>query len=126
MVVHEALTCAHDPPALTADAAGEVACEGLVRAGERVRCGRGGVERGYMSRVELAALEVRLPLNDAPAEALASIRGVGPVLAERICARRPFRELREVLTVRGVGDRKHEAIAARACVECAPPRPLRF
>jgi DNA uptake protein ComE-like DNA-binding protein len=79
-----------------------------------------------MRAPELAALKVLLQLNEAPSEALESIPGVGPVLAARICEQRPFRAVSEVLAVRGVGVRKREAIAARACVDCAPPRILRF
>lgn len=120
-----ALTCANDPPR-TPPSAGEVACVGVVRGGERVRCGPGGVERGYMPPDELAALDVQISLNDAPAEALESIRGVGPVLAGRLGAQRPFARVEDVRSVRGVGQQKYEAIAVRACVACPPPRPLRF
>lgn len=119
------LTCANDP-SLPPASARDVACVSLVRGGQRVRCDREGVERGYMPADELAALDVQISLNDAPAKALESIRGVGPVLAGRLCAHRPFATVNDVRSVRGVGVRKYEAIAARACEACPAPRQLRF
>ncbi len=125
VLVEGALMCATDP-AFPPSLAGGVACVSLVRGGERVRCHRSGVERGTMPPEELAALHVRVSLNDAPAKALESIRGVGPVLAGRLSSQRPFARVDDVRSVRGVGVQKHEAIAARACVACPPPRQLRF
>ena len=79
-----------------------------------------------MRPAELAALQVRLPLNDAPAVTLESIRGVGPVLAQRISDERPFERVLDVTRVRGVGPTKAATIAARTCIECDPPRAFYF
>lgn len=49
----------------------------------------------------------RIPLNSAPAEELQRLRGIGPVLAERILAERRrrggFRRVEELLEVSGIG-----------------------
>lgn len=61
-----------------------------------------------------------LDLNDAAAEELSALSGIGPTLAGRIVAYRmeegPFREAAEVVRVRGISRATYEAIADRITV----------
>ncbi|RJP60367.1 MAG: helix-hairpin-helix domain-containing protein [Deltaproteobacteria bacterium] len=47
-----------------------------------------------------------LELNTAGKEELQSIKGIGPVLAERIIAGRPYRTVDDLLKVKGIGPKK--------------------
>ena len=58
------------------------------------------------------ALE-KYELNSATAEQLQSIPGVGPVLAQAIISRRPFKSIHEIEQVRGVGKKTFLQIAPR-------------
>lgn len=62
-----------------------------------------------------------LDLNQAPAEALEKLPGVGPVLARRIVEHRaqhgPFRHVDELLAVRGIGERLLERLRSRLRVD---------
>jgi len=51
-----------------------------------------------------------LNLNTATKEELQSIKGIGPVLAERIIAGRPYRTVDDLLKVKGIGPKKLENI----------------
>jgi competence ComEA-like helix-hairpin-helix protein len=51
-----------------------------------------------------------LDLNTAGKKELQSIKGIGPVLAERIIAGRPYRTVDDLLKVKGVGPKKLENI----------------
>jgi competence ComEA-like helix-hairpin-helix protein len=61
-----------------------------------------------------------LDLNDAAAEELSDLPGIGPTLAGRIVAYRmeegPFREAAEIVRVRGISKATYEAIADRITV----------
>lgn len=61
-----------------------------------------------------SAESFRLDLNDATAEELESLPGIGPALAERILARRAelggFRSKEDVLSVSGIGEATYAAI----------------
>ncbi len=55
----------------------------------------------------------RLELNTAKVEELASLPGIGPVLAERIVTYRtktPFKVVRDLKKVSGIGSKKFEAV----------------
>lgn len=56
-----------------------------------------------------------LDLNDATAEELEALPGIGPVLAERIVAWReengPFQSREDVLDVKGIGEATYESLA---------------
>lgn len=54
--------------------------------------------------------EERISLNSAPAPALESLPGVGPVTAARIVAGRPYSRLEELLRVKGIGERTLERL----------------
>jgi len=51
-----------------------------------------------------------LDLNTAEERELQSIRGIGPVLAERIISGRPYRTVDDLLKVKGIGLKKLEKI----------------
>jgi competence ComEA-like helix-hairpin-helix protein len=51
-----------------------------------------------------------LDLNTASKKELQSIKGIGPVLAERIIAGRPYRTVNDLLKVKGIGPKKLENI----------------
>jgi competence protein ComEA len=53
----------------------------------------------------------RVSLNRATQAELESLPGVGPRLAERIIAGRPYRNLRDLDQVRGIGERTLERLA---------------
>jgi competence protein ComEA len=55
-----------------------------------------------------------LDLNTATEKELQSIKGIGPALAERIIAGRPYRTVDDLLKVKGIGPKKLENI--RPCV----------
>jgi competence ComEA-like helix-hairpin-helix protein len=49
-----------------------------------------------------------LDLNTATEKELQSIRGIGPVLAERIIAGRPYKTVDDLLKVKGIGQKRFE------------------
>jgi competence ComEA-like helix-hairpin-helix protein len=49
-------------------------------------------------------------LNTATGKELQSIKGIGPVLAERIIAGRPYRTVDDLLKVKGIGPKRLENI----------------
>ena len=54
----------------------------------------------------------KLDVNAATADELQNISGIGPVLAERIIAARPFQNADDLIKVQGIGPRKYERIRA--------------
>ena len=90
-----------------------VACldrEGRYRAGDR----EGG---GRMAPDRLAAWDAPVDVNAATVEELASLDGVGPKLAARIVAGRPFRSVEEVAKVRGIGRRRLARLRPRLVLD---------
>jgi competence ComEA-like helix-hairpin-helix protein len=81
----------------------EEAARARVRAGDRLALDGGRLVRGRMAPARLAAFGVAVDVNHATVEELASLDGIGPKLAERLVAARPFRSLDEVARVRGIG-----------------------
>ena len=59
-----------------------------------------------MAPDRLAAWGAPVDVNRATVEELASLEGVGPKLAARIVAARPFATVEDVAKVRGVGRRR--------------------
>ncbi len=74
----------------------------------------GGPSWSRMLPTDLAALGLPVDLNSASIEELASLPGIGPVLAGRITEARPFADVAELRGVRGIGPRKMEKIRIRA------------
>ncbi len=56
------------------------------------------------------AKDGKLDVNHAPAEELVKIPGVGPVLAQRIIAGRPFETADRLIDVKGIGPKTYEQI----------------
>jgi competence protein ComEA len=63
-----------------------------------------------------------IDLNSAPPEQLAQIPGVGPVLAMRIVAARPFSEISDLIHVQGIGEQTLFKIAPYLSLS-PPPEP---
>ena len=90
----------------------EAAAHAGARAGDRID----GQHRGRMSPAALAAWQVPVDVNRASLEELASLDGVGPRLAERIAAARPFRSVDEVGRIRGIGRHRFERLRNRLTI----------
>lgn len=89
----------------------EAAAEGLgVLPGDRLDAD-GGVGRMAPERIELFAAPV--DVNAASAAELAALPGVGPHLAGRIAAARPFASVDSVRGVPGIGPGRWRALRAR-------------
>lgn len=59
---------------------------------------------------EAGAPHTLLDVNKASKEELTAINGIGPVLAERIIAGRPYKDTNDLLRVKGIGKAKLEKI----------------
>jgi len=70
-------------------------------------------EVGRMTAEDLAALGVAVDPNEASAVELQSLPGVGPVLATRIVAGRPYSDAESLLEVSGIGPRTLARIKPR-------------
>ena len=57
--------------------------------------------------------KLRREINIAPLEKLLEVPGIGPVLAERIMEHRPYKSLKELLEVSGIGVKRYREIAVR-------------
>ncbi len=82
-----------------------------------------------MAPEHLRALAQTVDLNGASQGELASLPGIGPTLAGRIVAGRPYLALEDLLEVRGIGPKRLAALRARAQLgrrdaARAPARPL--
>jgi len=101
-------------------ALGSRACAEPARAGDRIVLGAEGCRVQTMAAGPRLALGLRVDLNRASLADLASLPGVGPVLAERILAERaaggPFVALADLDRVPGVGRGLTEALGAVAFV----------
>src|SRR5437763_6747077 len=113
------------PPAVLGRAGPAPPCEVPVeRAGEGVIClgsaeaARRGLRAGAGMRPErLAAWDAPVDVNRATLAELASLDGIGPKLAARIVAGRPFRSVEEVATVRGIGRRRLARLRPRLVLD---------
>ena len=54
--------------------------------------------------------EAKLDVNTASQAELENISGIGPVIAERIIATRPFKSADDLRSVKGIGDKKYAMI----------------
>jgi hypothetical protein len=65
----------------------------------------------------LERLELPVDINRAEHDELASLPGIGPTLAERIIAGRPYASVEELDRVRGIGPKRLEDLRARARID---------
>lgn len=93
----------------------------VATSGDAVRTGPACARAGRMAGPELEALGVPVDLNGASVEELESLPGIGPVLARRIAASRPFERVEDLDRVAGIGPVRLAALRRRARV--ADPRP---
>ncbi len=56
-----------------------------------------------------------IDINSATREELESLSGIGPVYAERIIKKRPFKNLNDLLSVNGIGEVRLEGIKNQGC-----------
>jgi competence ComEA-like helix-hairpin-helix protein len=84
----------------------ELAARARVRAGDRLALDGGRVCRSRMAPARLAAWDAPVDVNHATVDELASLDGIGPKLAERIVARRPFTSLEALGRVSGIGEKR--------------------
>lgn len=80
----------------------------------RSSCRTRQVER--LDPQDFTHLSLPVDVNGASAAELSSLPGIGPVLAERIIAARPFAELEALTRVRGIGPKRLSALRQRARV----------
>ena len=73
--------------------------------------------RARMAPARLELFAVPLDPNRAPVEELASLPGIGPALAARIAAARPFASVDDVARVEGIGRRRLRALRPRLRIE---------
>ena len=74
---------------------------------------------GRMPPDQLAALAQPVDVNTASSDELASLPGIGPTIAERIIAGRPYEAVDDLLAVKGIGPARLAALRPRARVQ--PP-----
>ncbi len=68
-------------------------------------------------------LPAKVDLNNASKEALETLPGVGPVLAQEIMRARPFRVIDDLDKVKGIGPKKLEKIRPRVYITAMAARP---
>jgi len=78
---------------------------------------RGGPGWGRMAPVGLGLLEQPVDVNRAAPEELATLPGVGPVIAAGIVAGRPYPSLEALERVRGLGEKRLRRLRPRARLE---------
>jgi competence protein ComEA len=70
-----------------------------------------------MAPPRLATFAVKVAINRADVEELSSLPGIGPKLAARIVAGRPFASLSDLARVSGIGARRVEKLRARLTLD---------
>jgi hypothetical protein len=95
-----------------------VACDGgVVRSGDAFTgAGACAARIGRMSADDLEALAVPIDLATATLADLESLPGIGPELARRIAAARPYHAIDDLLRVDGIGPVRLAAIRPRVRV----------
>jgi hypothetical protein len=116
IVVHGELRCDDE-----AARAIEAACGSDVHAlaGDVVHVG-GCNARTRMHADDLERLAIPIDVNTATPEDLASLRGVGPVVAARIVEGRPYASVDDLERVKGIGPKT--LLTMRPRVALQPPR----
>jgi competence protein ComEA len=95
----------------------ELAAAAGLRAGDVIaRDGPRRVVVGRMAPARLEAWQAPVDVNRASVDELASLPGIGPALAARIAAARPFAVVDDVVRVRGIGPKTLARIRGRLIV----------
>ena len=87
------------------EAAKRVAAQEVHKLNQAIR-GRGRSGRGIASAGTPAPSASLVDLNASTREELEALPGIGPALARRIMARRPFRSINDQIEVDGIGEAK--------------------
>ncbi len=116
------LACAEDAARVAGEMGRPRTCPALlsVTRGDRiVVAGAGSCEavRERMAGPALRLLELPIDIDGASVEDLEALPGIGPGLAARLMAARPFRSLAELREVPGIGPRRWAALAGAAVVD---------
>ena len=90
-------------------------------SGDAVQTVSGCVRAGRMAGDDLAVLGVPVDINEASLSELESLPGIGPVLARRIAASRPFHRVDDLRRVDGIGALRMAALRPRARVTAPEP-----
>ena len=93
--------------------------------GDRVGDGKLARADRRMAPDRLAAWDAPVDVNAASADELASLDGIGPKLAARIVAARPFRNVDDLARVRGIGRRRLARLRPRLVLDERALDPLR-
>lgn len=88
-------------------------------SGDAVRTEPACARAGRMAGADLEALDVPVDLNSASLAELESLPGIGPVLAGRIAASRPFDRVDGLRRVAGIGPVRLAALRRRARVSAS-------
>lgn len=96
--------------------------EELVRSGDRITIDtKGQINKSRMAGAKLYAMGIRFSLNEASADELALLPGIGPELAVRIIEARDqqgrFRDFEELLKVKGIGRKKLAVLKEYTTIE---------
>jgi Helix-hairpin-helix motif len=112
-VVDGELRCGDELLADVTELCGEIESHPL-RPGDEVAhaCTSTIVKR--MAPEQLAALAQPVDVNGACVEEIASLPGIGPTIAARIVAGRPYASIEELLDVEGIGPKRLDALRPRA------------
>ena len=117
------VTCDHEAPATLQEVCGPTGSLAPIRAGDAIHAAaiceaasaaRGDPGWGRMAPETIALLGIPVNLNEASAAELATLPGIGPVLAGRVIEGRPYERAGEVRRVKGIGPKKMAAIRGRA------------
>jgi predicted flap endonuclease-1-like 5' DNA nuclease len=93
-----------------------------IRVGDRVVLEAGKTPQvRALSAPALLALGLRLDVNTASTQDLMRVSGIGPALARKIIAKRPYRTIEELERVRGIGPKRRRAFTSFLR---SSPRPL--
>ncbi len=79
-----------------------------------------GITTAYAAPESKAAVQAPVNLNQASAEELIALKGIGPKMAERIIAYRtehgPFKTADQLVQVKGIGNAKFEKLKDKVTV----------
>jgi DNA uptake protein ComE-like DNA-binding protein len=120
VLVDGALRCAERAPRSLGELCTGAPHGPAIRSGDAIDRGRAcagdGGGHARMDADTLARLRIAVDVNHADADELGSLPGIGPVIAARVIAARPYRSVEELERVRGIGPRTLEKLRPRVIV----------